>query len=252
MRFIPFLTIQEYHHNPAIETKITTIIKMNEYNHSPISPPHQHSPSKKNAYTHSPIRPHHRSPIQRRKAKLFAEKLSMIQPGDHAVIKEAVFPNCSPEKVGNRFLAVPTAVQEHHQPQKSSSMTTTQRALLVETLEAKLVANVMKCTELRRLVEARKRGIQVSLPALKLGSKQEHGSSLEGGKPLPLELAFEALVLVKEEECANMRKLLAEAKKWDTTSSSVSLSSHTKIPTSILRNHSSPKNTKSVTWGRAH
>jgi hypothetical protein len=28
MRFISFLTIQEYNHNPAIDTKVTTIIKM--------------------------------------------------------------------------------------------------------------------------------------------------------------------------------------------------------------------------------
>jgi hypothetical protein len=174
----------------------------------------------------------------------------MIQHGNHTVIKQSVFPNSSPEKVGNRFLAVPTAVQDQHEQQKSSSMTSSQRALLVETLEAKLVANVMKCTELRRLVEARKRGIPVTLS---LGCKQGHGSSLEGGTPLPqeLNLALEALVLVKEEECAKMRKLLVEAKKRDTTSSSASLPSHMKVPTSILRNDSSPKTKKSVKWGRA-
>jgi hypothetical protein len=202
-----------------------------------------------NVSSHSALRPHNRSPLGKRsklnsfqhsKLNSFAKKLSHSQLlVDHT--------HWSPEKIGISFLAETKPVQQQRKQQKSP---------FVDTLEAELLANVMECTELRRLTEARKRGIPVSLSALDLGCKQEHGLGLEGGNFFLQKL--EALVLVKEEECTKVRKLLAEAKKRDTTqtpkdttSSCPSLSSLMKVPRSILRKHSSSKSTKSVTWGTA-
>jgi hypothetical protein len=152
--------------------------------------------------------------------------------------------DCSPEKAGIYFLDETKAVEEKNLQQ--------QKPLLVDTLEAELLVNVKECTELRRLTEARKRGIPVSLSALDLGCKQEHGLGLEGGNFFLQKL--EALVLVKEEECTKMRKILAEARTRDTTpkdttSSCSSLLSNMKVSRSILRKHSSFDSTKSVTWG---
>lgn len=196
--------------------------------------------------SHSALRPHNRSPLGKR-SKLnsfqhstlnsFPKNLSKSRLVDHT--------DCSPEKAGIYFLAETKAVQTQHQQQKPP---------LVDTLEAELLANVMDCTELRRLTEARKRGIPVSLSTLDLGCKQEHGLGLEGGNFLLEKL--DALVLVKEEECTKVRKLLAEARERettrtpkDTTISCPSLSSHMKVPRSILRKHSSFKSTKALTWG---
>jgi hypothetical protein len=195
-----------------------------------------------NASSHSALRPHNRSPLGKRsklnsfqhsKLNSFAKKLSMSQLVDHL--------DCSPEKTGIYFLDEVKAVEEKDRPQ--------QKVPLVDTLEAELLANVKECTELRRLTEARKRGIPVSLSALDLGCKQEHGLGLEGGNFFLQKL--EALVLVKEEECTKMRKLLTEARTppKDTTSSCSSLLSNMKVSRSILRKHSSFESTKSVTWG---
>jgi hypothetical protein len=197
-----------------------------------------------NVSNHSLLRPHNRSPLgkqsklnsfQHSKLNSFAKKLSNSQLFDH--LEES-----SPEKAGIYFLTETKAVKQQ------------QKSPLVDTLEAELLANVMACTELRRLTEARKRGIPVSLSALDLGCKQEHGLGLEGGNFFLQKL--EALVLVKEEECTKMRKLLAEAKKRDTTrtpkdttSTCPSLSSHMKVPRSILLKHSPSKSAKCVTWG---
>jgi hypothetical protein len=200
-----------------------------------------------NVSNHSVLRPHNRSPLGKRsklnsfqhsKLNSFAKKLSKSQLFDHL--------ESSPEKAGIYSLTENKAV--HQQPQQQ------QKSPVVDTLEAELLANVKECTELRRLTEARKRGIPVSLSALDLGCKQEHGLGLEGGDFFLQNL--EALVLVKEEECTKMRKRLAEAKtrdatraSKDTTSSCSSLSSHVMVPRSILRNRSSSKRAKSVTWG---
>jgi hypothetical protein len=197
-----------------------------------------------NASSQSALRPHNRSPLGKRsklnsfqhsKLNSFAKKLSMSHLVDHH--------DCSPKKAGIYFLDETKAIQQKDQQQ--------QKAPLVDTLEAELLANVMACTELRRLTEARKRGIPVSLSAF---CKEEHGLGLEGGNLFLQKL--EALVLVKEEECIKMRKLLAEARTRDktrtpkeTTSSRPSLSSHMKMSRSISREHSSSKSTKSVTWG---
>ena len=200
-----------------------------------------------NVSNHSVLRPHNRSPLGKRsklnsfqhtKLNSFAKKLSKSQLFDHI--------ESSPEKSGIYSLTETKAVQQHPQQQQKSPS--------ADTLEVELLANVKECTELRRLTEARKRGIPVSLSALDLGCKQEHGLGLEGGNFFLQKL--EALVLVKEGECTKMRKLLAEARTRDatrtpkdTTSSCPSMSSHIKVPRSILRKHSSSDDAKSVTWG---
>jgi hypothetical protein len=196
-----------------------------------------------NVSSNSALRPHNRSPLGKRsklnsfqhsKLHSFAKKLSKSQLFDHL--------ESDPEKDGIYSLTETKAVQQQHRQQKKSP--------LVDTLEAELLVNVMACTELRRLTEAKKRGIPVSLSALDLGCKQEHGLGLESGNFFLKKL--EALVKVKEDECTKMRKLLAEAKTRDTTrtpkdttSSCPSLS----VPKANLRKHSSSKRTKSVTWG---
>jgi hypothetical protein len=200
-----------------------------------------------NPSSHSSLRPHNRSPLGKRsklnsfqhsKLNSFGKKLSLSQLVGHY--------NCSPEKAGIYFLDETKAIQQKDQQQ--------QKAPLVETLEAELLASVLECTELRRLTEARKRGIPVSLSVLDLDCKQEHGLEMEDGNFFLQKL--EALVLEKEEECTKMRKLLAEARTRDTTripkdmnSGCPSLSSHMKVSRSNLRQHSTFKSMKSVTWG---
>jgi hypothetical protein len=149
-------------------------------------------------------------------------------------------------------LSISNAVRQQRQQESATSACIMQNALL-ERLEAKLLSNEMECTELRKLAEARKRGIPVSLSSLNLGCDPEQGSCLGDSYLLK---KLEALVLLKEEECAKARQLFVEASKRvlpptqkGTTSCLVSLSNHLNSPKSVLRPPASPRTTKSVTFG---
>jgi hypothetical protein len=230
--------------------------------------PENHSPEKdrKNIIGFSP-RPHHRRRLPGMPG-LGVKKLTIDEPD---------YPeeNRNPEKDGNiigtvmrnekieNARSIADAVRQQRQEQQAptppspSSSPSVMRKALLERLEAKLLANEMECTELRKLTEARKRGIPVSLASLNLGCDLEQDSCIGDSYLLK---KLEALVLVKEEECAMARKLFVDASKRGLprtergVTRSVSLA-----PTSILRPRASPRRAKSsvaplarhksVTWG---
>jgi hypothetical protein len=117
---------------------------------------------------------------------------------------------------------------------------------LVERLEAKLLTNEMECTELRKLAEANKRGNPVSLASLKLGFQPEKDSCV--GYNFLLQ-KLDALVLLKEEACTKIRRLLTCARKRDTHGDTdTAWTTETTAPRSILRKRDFAGN-KSVSWG---
>jgi hypothetical protein len=143
------------------------------------------------------------------------------------------------EKIANaRSIAI--AVQQQRQQNTATAISIMQNALL-ERLEAKLLKNEIECTELRKLVEARKRGVPVSLASLHLGFEQEKDLFLGDSYLLK---KLEAVVLLKEEECKKARRLSNEARKRGVSQSRkdalcVSLSTHLGKPKSVLRTRSS-------------
>jgi hypothetical protein len=142
------------------------------------------------------------------------------------------------EKIENAR-SIASTISEHRQ-HKAATSPLMHNALL-ERLEAKLLTNEMECTELRKLAEARTRGIPVSLITLKLGFEPESDSCM-GSKCLLQKL--NALVSLKEEACTKVRKLLIGARKRD-----MARTTQTKTPRSILRKQPSFTGKKSVSWG---
>jgi hypothetical protein len=140
------------------------------------------------------------------------------------------------EKIANARSIAIAAVQQQRQQKPVTASPIIQNALL-EWLEAKLLKNEIECTELRKLAEARKRGIPVSLASLHLGFEEEKDSSLGDAYLLK---KLEAVVLLKEEECTKARRLLVEAMKRGTSQSRkdalcVSLSTQLSSPKSVLQ-----------------
>jgi hypothetical protein len=213
-------------------TRTTTTISM----HSP-----SHSPRR------SSVRPHNRRPF-RIMPGLFVKKVlnsnlvhtkeapSQQQVDDSGPVNiGTVMRN---EKIENAR-SIASAIREQRQQKAATSSLTLHNALLGR-LEAKLLSNEMECTELRKLAEARKRGIPVSLTSLKLGFEPETDSCM-GSKCLLQKL--NALVLMKEEACTKVRKLLTCARKRDTARMA-----QTATPRSILRKQFSFACKKSVSF----
>jgi hypothetical protein len=213
-----------------------------------------------NASSHFSPRPHHRRRLPGMPG-VCIKKLSIGEP-DYPEIR-------NPEKDGNiigtvmrnekieNARSIADAVRQQRQQQPATRSTPDMKNALLETLEAKLLTNEMDCTELRKLAEARKRGIPVSLASLNLGCDPEQGSCLGDSYLLK---KLEALVLVKEEECAKARKLVVGGRKRELpwTERGITRSMSLLAPTSILRPRASPQRTqsnptlqrtKSVTWG---
>jgi hypothetical protein len=118
----------------------------------------------------------------------------------------------------NYARSIASAIRQQRQEQKAptppsslSSLSSIMNKASLERLEAKLLANEMECTELRKLTEARKRGIPVSLASLDLGCNPENGENDV------LLQRLEALVLEKENEYTKVHKLVLEARKRDST-----------------------------------
>jgi hypothetical protein len=180
---------------------------------------------------------------------VIAEQTSSQVETEFIPEKESAGAAIRSEKIANaRSIAI--AVQQQRQDKTASTSSIIQNALL-ERLEAKLLKNEIECTELRKLAEARKRGIPVSLASLHLGFEEEKDSSLGDAYLLK---KLEAVVLLKEEECTKARRLLVEAMKRGTSQCRrdalcVSLSTHLSSPKSVLRNRSGAGTRKSVTWG---
>jgi hypothetical protein len=157
------------------------------------------------------------------------------------------------EKVENAC-SVATAARQRRQPQQPTAADPpcTMQDALVERLETKLLANEKECTELRKLTEARKRGIPVSLSSLDLGCDPEKYSCLGDNYLLK---KLEAFVLMKVEECTKVRKLLAEASKRGISRSPSSMMNcvspvkRSQAPRPILKRQPSSRSMKSVTWG---
>jgi hypothetical protein len=171
--------------------------------------------------------------------------------------------NCSPKEDGISVVAIgavmrsekidnaqsiASAIRRQRQEQQAPTPTSSpasssiMRKALLERLETKLLANELECTELRKLTEARKRGIPVSLASLDLPENGDCDNDV-------LLQKLEALVLEKENKCTKVRKLLAEARKRDSPKCCVSPSTPMKAPASILRPQASPRSGNSVTWG---
>jgi hypothetical protein len=218
-----------------------------------------------NASSRSTVRPHSRRPLKIVTGLLRKLSKSKLVDEEDTEKTQLQVENSSPEKGKNSIgavmrnekietaLSISNAVRQQRQQQSASSRSIMQDALL-ERLEAKLLTSQTECTELRKLAEARKRGIPVSLSSLNLGCDPEQDSCLGDSYLLK---KLEALVLVKEEECTKARKLLVEAIKRglprtqkDTSRySCLSLSNHLHSPKSVLRPPASPPTKKSVTWG---
>jgi hypothetical protein len=204
-----------------------------------------HSPS------HSPsrsIRPHNRRPFKIMPG-LFVKKVlddnlvhaekapSKQQVEDSGPVSIGTF--MRNEKIDNAR-SIASAIHEERQQKAATSSLTLHNALM-ERLEAKLLTKEIECTELRKLAEARKRGIPVSLTSLKLGFEPET-DSCSGSKCLLEKL--NALVLLKEEACTKVRKLLACARTRETARVTQATS-----PRSILRKQLSVTDEKIVSWG---
>jgi hypothetical protein len=204
-------------------------------------------------------RPHNHRPLKL--VGLFSKRLIASQPvveekTSSQIETEIVTENDSPgaamrkEKIATaRYIAI--AIQQERRPTTATAAASIMQNALLERLEAKLLKNEIECTELRKLAEARKRGIPVSLASLHLGFEQEKDSSLGDSYLLK---KLEAVVLLKEEECTKARRLLVEARRRGTSQSRknalcVSLSTHLDSPKSVLRSRCSSPPTKSVTWG---
>jgi hypothetical protein len=233
-----------------------------------------------NVSSNKSLRPHSRRPLKR----LFSKKpVPSQQPVPEEKVETEIETEFFPENdsVGaamrNETIAnarsIATAIQQQRQQNTATAISIMQNALL-ERLEAKLLKNEIECTELRKLVEARKRGVPVSLASLHLGFEQEKDMSLGDSHLLK---KLEAVVFLKEEECKQARRLSNEARKRGVSQSRkdalcVSLSSHLGKPKSVLRTRSSsstvslsthlgskkksvhrtrssPSDSKSVTWG---
>jgi hypothetical protein len=109
---------------------------------------------------------------------------------------------------------IPQQRQQEHQTVASTATTSIMRKALLERLEAKLLANAMEFTELERLVDAWKGGVPAALLLLHLNWEPEKVSVLRDENDLFQK--FEALLLVKENECHKVRKLVAEARNKHT------------------------------------
>jgi hypothetical protein len=96
--------------------------------------------------------------------------------------------------------------QEQENQLTAESTASDMKHLLLERLEAKLLANEMECAELQELADAWSGGIPISITLLHLGWEPEKVSSL--GDSSFLLRKVEALVLVRKEECHKIRKLV--------------------------------------------
>jgi hypothetical protein len=209
------------------------------------------------------LHPHTRSPIKRGTG-FFTKRLTTSQHDDAEKTTSQVLDSSSPEKDGNDIGAfmpnekienAPSIANAVHQQRhkKTLTPTSTMQNALQERLEAKLLANEVKCTKLRKLIEAGKRGIPLSLAALHLGFELEKESCF--GESCLLK-KLEALVLEKENECTKVRRLLVEARKRGApqiergAARTVSLPAHREEHQSYLRKQPSSRKLprKTVSW----
>jgi hypothetical protein len=217
---------------------------------------------------------------------LFSKKLRKSQPVDddteNTRVLQVVVENSSPKKDGISIGAamrnekienariIATAARQHRQQKATvADPTCIMQNALAERLKAKLLVNEKECSDLRNLAEVARQGIPVSLSLLQLGFEPENVSCLVDDV---LFEKLEALVVSKENECAKVRKLLAQVSKRESmrvrkllveasktgmsrnqdggTTKCVSPLTRTKVPRPILRKQpSSSKITKAVTWG---
>jgi hypothetical protein len=89
------------------------------------------------------------------------------------------------------------------------------RNALLERLEAKLLANAVEFTELKRMVDAWKGGVPAALLLLYFDWEPEKVSGLRDENDVFEK--FESLLLIKENESKKFRKLLVEARKRSST-----------------------------------
>jgi hypothetical protein len=216
-----------------------------------MQPSRKEDPTKMNVPNNKSLRPHNRRPIKL--TRFFSKRPITSQPAVAEQVETEIIPEndsvgaaMRSEKIANaRSIAI--AVQQQRQ-QKTATATSIMQNALLERLEAKLLKNEIECTELRKLVEARKRGVPVSLASLHLGFDQEKDSCLGDSYLLK---KLEAVVLLKEQECTMARRLSTEARKRGTSQSRKdalckSLSSHLNSPKSVLRSPSSSSSTVSL------
>jgi hypothetical protein len=193
---------------------------------------------------HSALRPHSRRSFKIT-PELFAERLlkdNLLHAKEKAPAQQPV-DDSGPVNIGTvmrnekieNARSIASAIGEQRQ-QKAATSSLMHNAL-VERLEAKLLTNEMECTELRKLAEANKRGIPVSLASLKLGFQPEKDSCVGYN------------FLLKEEACTNVRRLLTCARKRDTHGDTdTAWTTQTTAPRSILRKRAFAGK-KSVSWG---
>jgi hypothetical protein len=210
---------------------------------------------------HACDRPHNRGPFQR-VTELFTRNQGKSQPVKVEKNPSQVKTSASTsekdgidvgaalrnEKIEN---ARSIASAARHQRQQNIATSSNMHNALLERLEAKLLANDTECTELRMLVEFRRQGCPISLSVLNLDILPEKSSSV--GDMQLLE-KVEALLLAREKEGTNVRRLLVQARKRDEpqaqkgTTNRMSLAAHLDAPNSALRRQTSFFRSKKSTF----
>jgi hypothetical protein len=216
-----------------------------------------------NASIRSNLPPPNRHPIKRVVGMFTTKKLMISQHGDVEKTPPQV-DSSSPEEDRNNIGAamrnekienarsIVNADRQQRQKNTATPVTAILQNTLRERLEAKLLADEVECTQLRKLAEVGKRGIPLSLASLHLGFELEKDTCL-GEKYLLRKL--EALIFEKQNECTEVHKLLVVARKRGTSRTErrmarfVSLPTHPGPPQSILRRQPYSGSLKSVSWG---
>jgi hypothetical protein len=111
--------------------------------------------------------------------------------------------------------SIVAAIREEYyskQQQEVPSVSTPLQTALLARTKSKLRANESELTELRKLVDAGKGGVQMSLLLSNLGCQTDKISFLGGTDNNVLE-KLEAAILKKEDECRKARQVIAEANK---------------------------------------
>jgi hypothetical protein len=195
-------------------------------------------------------RPHNRGPFQR-VTELFTRKQvksTQVKTSDSTSEKESIGVGAAlrNEKIEN---ARSIASAARHQRQQDIATSSNMYNALLERLEAKLLANDMECTELRMLVELLRQGCPISLSVLNLDILPEKSSSVVD---IQLLERVEALLLAREKEGTNVRRLLVQARKRDEppaqkgSTNRMSLAAYLDAPNSAPRRQTSSRSKKST------
>jgi hypothetical protein len=185
-----------------------------------------------------------KNPLSKRQLVDDTEKTRLFQVENSSPVKDGISIGAAVrnEKIENA-LSIANAVRLQRQQQTDASASTSTSLMqnaLSERLEANLLKNEIECTELRKLTEFRRRGIPVSLSMPNLGCDPGKDSCLGDSYLLK---KLEASLLVKEDECTKIRKLLLvdsikrglTRTQKDPTHCCVSLSTQLNAPKSVLR-----------------